>query len=251
MNRARDSRDFLQRANRAIAAGKAAHPDAAQWYDGLASLADQISSATSREAGRFDLSALYRVILPADRPPLTPASPEVMRIELTALKLLGRIHDFRPMIELAMDTAEAADGPSSPAFRRYQSLWLKYLEESGDISSLLAALDDLAASPGLPPSRESLAIKTSALRYKARVLLDHGYVTEAASALADARSLLVNEPQFAGRLQEIESELQRLAAAPGVVAPPPADAAAPQATEAASPPPEDAPERPAPAAGAQ
>jgi hypothetical protein len=230
MNRSRDSRDFLTRTERAIKNGSAAHPESAEWYKGLGTLAGQIASASARNAGRYDLSLLYRVSLPADKPHRDPSSPEVMRLELTALKLLGRVNDFRPMIELAMETAADRDGVGSPAHRRYQSLWMKFLEESGDIRSLIAALDELAQNPGLPPGRDSLAIKTSALRYKARVLIDHGYSAEAANALNDARNLLLSEPLFADRLREIEIDLQRLSGAtsrgPAAPAPPPSDEAA-------------------------
>jgi hypothetical protein len=238
MSRSRDSRHYLDLASKALAAGAKAHPDSGRWYEGVQKLAAQIDSASSRQVTRVDLAALYRASLPADRLALTPASPEVMRLELTGLKVLGRIRDFRPMIETAMAWAAEADGSASPAYRRYQSLLLKFFEESGDISSLIAALDDLAANPGLPQGRESLAIKTSALRYKARVLMDHGYVTEAVEALGDARSLLVNEPEFANRLKEIEIDLQRLGASPG---------GAPPAHQPSPPPEEPSPGQTAPA----
>ncbi|MDR2455229.1 MAG: hypothetical protein LBE49_01360, partial [Deltaproteobacteria bacterium] len=97
MSRSRDSRDFLTRTERAIKAGSSAHPESAEWYKGLGTLAGQIASASARNAGRYDLSLLYRVSLPADKPHRDPSSPEVMRLELTALKLLGRVNDFRPM----------------------------------------------------------------------------------------------------------------------------------------------------------
>jgi tetratricopeptide (TPR) repeat protein len=210
MSRASDSRDFLRRAERAVAAGRAAHPEASSWYDGLGNLIGQASRAGASVAAKIDLTPLYALEPPATRPAREPADPQIMRLELSALKLLGRTADFRPMIESAMAWAASTSGRGGQLHRRYQSLFLKYLEESGDVESLLAALDDLAENHGLPPGREAVALKTSALRYRARILADNGRLSEAAGALVDARNLLIDQPGFEDRLREVEADLQRM-----------------------------------------
>jgi tetratricopeptide (TPR) repeat protein len=210
INRQSDSRAYLDRAGKAISSAAKAQPEKKEYYNSLSALMDKLKRVSSRNANTIDLTVFYRVLLPSDPRPMIQPSPEVMRLELSALKLLGQLNEFRPMIDAALAWAAQTHGLGSPAHRRYQSLFLKFLEESEDMASLLAALDELAANPGFPPGREALAIQTSALRYKARVLKDHGRIAEAAAALSEARNLLASQPEFAERLREIESEIQSL-----------------------------------------
>ncbi|MDR2443345.1 MAG: hypothetical protein LBE31_07485, partial [Deltaproteobacteria bacterium] len=213
LGRTRESRDMILRVNQVVSSASLAHPESAAYLATLTPIAESVNRSSAAQAQAIDLSPFYKVALPSEMPPIIPSDPEIMRQELTALKILGRPHDFRPMIDAALKWSFDHHGQTSGAYRRYQSLFLKYLEESGDIPSLLIALDDLTANPGFPPGRESLAIKTAALRYKARILMERGYNAEAIAALIDARNLLFDQPEFSQKLLEIESEIQRLTSA--------------------------------------
>ncbi|MDR1545648.1 MAG: tetratricopeptide repeat protein [Deltaproteobacteria bacterium] len=140
--------------------------------------------------------------------PAEPAAPEILRLELAALKLLGRTEEFRPTVENALAWSAAVHGPESAVHRRLLSLRLKFLEESGDYPGLLAALDELAAQTGPEPSRT--AVRSSALRFKARTLRDLGRADEAVEALRAARTTLAQQPGWEERLKEVEAELAEL-----------------------------------------
>jgi hypothetical protein len=136
-----------------------------------------------------------------------------MRVELSALKLLNRLPEFATLIDDATRWAADNHGPDSPIHRRYQSLNLKYLEESNNLPALLAALDNLSAHPGTDDEPERTAIMTSALRYKARVLENSGQNADALEALSQARLKLLDSQILLDRLPEIEAEINRLSAA--------------------------------------
>jgi hypothetical protein len=131
-----------------------------------------------------------------------------MRLELAALKALGRIEKFGPTVDWAEAWAAFTYGAESPIHRRYVSLKLKFLEESGDREGLLVALDELIAQPREEPDRT--AILSSALRYEARVLLELDRRDEAVAALERAKEAMVGRTGWETRLKEIDEELTEL-----------------------------------------
>jgi tetratricopeptide (TPR) repeat protein len=210
LGRGKDAGAYRNQAGRSIKAVTKAHPEFKVTIDEL----NQAFEESRRgESSQDTLAHLWRSVLPADRPPLDPPSPELMRVELAALKLLNRLPEFRPLIDSAIQWSAGTHGPDSSTHRRYQSLNLKYLEESGDLPALLAALDGLAADPGTTKDPERTAIITAALKYKARVLEAAGRVNEALEALSQARMMLLSNQALINRLPEIEAEINRLNAA--------------------------------------
>jgi tetratricopeptide (TPR) repeat protein len=207
MGRARDAAAYRDQAGRSLKAVARAHPEL-QETTGLMSRVHAESRRRPDDAE--SLAHLWRPVLPANRPAQPPASPEDMRVELSALKLLGRLPEFSPLIDEAIRWSADAHGQGSPAHRRYQSLNLKFLEESGDLPALVDALDALALDPGTSAEPERTAIMTSALRYKARALEKAGLRAEALEALAQARAKILGSPALADRLPEIDAEMDRL-----------------------------------------
>ncbi|MDR2367579.1 MAG: hypothetical protein LBF58_05630 [Deltaproteobacteria bacterium] len=213
MGRSKDAGTYRTQAERSLNAVAKAHPEYQAAVDRIA------QAQTLIRQGKADgdtLAYLWRAVPPANRPAQPPANPELMRVELSALKLLNRLPEFAAIIDPAIAWAAETHGPDSPAHRRYQSLNLKYLEESGDIPSLLAALDRLSAEPGTAKEPDRTAIMTSALRYKARVLESAGQKADAVEALSQARVKILDTRNLLDRLPEIEAEISRLSApAPG------------------------------------
>ncbi|MDR3203650.1 MAG: tetratricopeptide repeat protein [Deltaproteobacteria bacterium] len=178
--------------------------------DFLTSFLDRLALASNLSRPRAQKSKIFNQFFipnlsPTDDTP--PQSPEIMRLELTALKLLGRTEEIEPMITSALEYYQSRGGFYSPLYLRYQSLWLKYLEESGDINSLLAALDQLAANPGFNDPRNNLTFTVSALKYKARVLENAGLGTQAWQTLNHA-AYLISEQAHLGDLAALASSIQ-------------------------------------------
>ncbi|MDR3134817.1 MAG: hypothetical protein LBU69_01840, partial [Deltaproteobacteria bacterium] len=197
MNRAKDARGYLDQASRALKAGAKAYPEYQATFDQIAQAHEETKQG---KAGPDTLSNLWRAVLPSNLPAQAPASPEVMRSELAALKLLNRLPEFGPLIDSAIQWASENHGHDSPAYRRYLSLNLKYHEESGNLSALLSALDNISANPGTDQEPDRTAIVTAALRYKARALEKAGQDNEALEALTQARIMILDNPAFRNSL---------------------------------------------------
>jgi tetratricopeptide (TPR) repeat protein len=205
--RSKDVRSHLDQADRSLKAGLASHPEYAQTF---VNMEKALSENRRGRGGDDSLNYLWKAVLPADRPGRGPGSPEAMRQELAALKHMGRTDSFGPMIRSAVDWSVGYQGAGSPLHRRYQSLNLKFLEESGNTGGLLMALDEIIASPGTDAEPERSAITVAALKYRARVLERMGNNKLAIDSLSEARVLLLTSPEMADGLSEIEAEIARL-----------------------------------------
>ncbi|MDR1488084.1 MAG: hypothetical protein LBT62_08890 [Deltaproteobacteria bacterium] len=220
MDRTKDSRAYFDLADRSLKAAIKASPNLAERLNELSSTLAKARSLKKDEAKDLNLTRYYTLAsLPEAASPndagqgsplKTPSSPEGMRLELAALKFMGRTQEFEPMIDRALLWAVEEYGAFSPAHRRYQSLKLKYFEESGDAKALLSALDELITSTGFKNKQEELAIKSSAMRYKARVLVDSGDRRNALLTLQEAGNLLSGHEQFTDRVTEIEAEINNI-----------------------------------------
>ncbi|MDR0620780.1 MAG: hypothetical protein LBJ61_02735, partial [Deltaproteobacteria bacterium] len=96
MGRSKEANSYRSQAERSLKAVTKAHPEYASATDQMAQ-----AHAASRQgkANTDTLAHLWRPVLPANRPPQPPASPEVMRVELSALKLLNRLPEFATIID--------------------------------------------------------------------------------------------------------------------------------------------------------
>jgi hypothetical protein len=139
-----------------------------------------------------------------------PASPEAMRLELSGLKSLGRIGVFGPKIEVALALSASRDGRGSPAWLRYQSLRLKFLEESQNHARLIKELREMADSPPPGNSGSQALFRSAAKRYEARVLEGVGDIPGAMQALLEALDALAGQSGQAESAQRINKEYQRL-----------------------------------------
>jgi hypothetical protein len=207
IGRSKDANAYRDLASRSLKAVTKAHPE----YKATTEAISQAYEENRRgKMNQNSLANLWRPVLPANRPAQPPASPEVMRIELSALKLLNRLPEFKALIDSAIQWSASTHGPDSQIHRRYQSLNLKYLEESGNLDDLLTALDQLAADPGTTQEPQRTAIMTAALKYKARVLEEANQTADAIEALSQARLKILDNQALLDRLPEIEAEINRL-----------------------------------------
>jgi tetratricopeptide (TPR) repeat protein len=205
LGRSKDANNYRQLAERSLKAAEKAYPRYKNAIDRVWEVANQKGQGDTDR-----LSHLWRPVLPANRPAQPPASPEVMRVELAALKLLNRLPEFSGLIDAAITWSAQTHGVNSPAHRRYQSLNLKFLEESGNLPALLTALDSISADPQIAQEPDRTLIMTGALRYKARVLEKAGQTENALEALTQARVKILDNHVLTDRLPEIEAEISRL-----------------------------------------
>jgi hypothetical protein len=101
----------------------------------------------------------------AKRPDGRVSPPAAMRAELEALKFLDRAGEFEAAVEKALSSSP--DG--SPDRIRYESLKLKYLEETGRVDELLAELNSLFESPPGEDASSRTLFKSSVKAYEGRV----------------------------------------------------------------------------------
>jgi len=119
---------------------------------------------------------------------------------------------MRPVLE----EAARRFGPGHRAYLLYYSLWLKWLEESGQVEELTRALKAQAADPPGQGETEKRLNRGGALFYAARVNDQAGRPAEAADLYLAARAawLEVEKPEgdlrLAERLAEAEAALRRL-----------------------------------------
>jgi tetratricopeptide (TPR) repeat protein len=209
-----DARSFFDRAARASASAADAHPE---MKPELSHLGDLIRADRNWRRGRrnaeppaypqsprifFDAEARYAVR--ERRPP----SPSAMRLDLQGWKLLGRIREFEPMIDRALESLE----PGTPEYLRYQSLRLKYLEETRDWPRLFGELESMTADPPLEDPRARALFLSSARSYEARMRIASGDPGGAVGAYEEAAAVLAGVPDTDAAKADIASELSRLRA---------------------------------------
>ncbi|MDR2386949.1 MAG: hypothetical protein LBE80_05105 [Deltaproteobacteria bacterium] len=205
LGRSKDANNYRSLAESSLKAAQKAYPNFQNTTERVAQVLAQ-----KNQGDTTSLAHLWQAVLPANRPAQAPASPEVMRVELAALKLLNRLPEFSALIDSALKWSAETHGVNSAPYRRYQSLNLKYLEESGNLPALLTALEALSADPGTTVEPDRTLIMTAALRYKARVLEKAGQTENALEALTQARVKILDNHVLTDRLPEIESEISRL-----------------------------------------
>ncbi|MDR0354261.1 MAG: hypothetical protein LBJ64_00760 [Deltaproteobacteria bacterium] len=207
MGRSKEAASYRNLANRSLKAAQKAHP---QYADALARISAFMENSRRGRPADDSVRYLWKAVLPADRGLKGPGSPEAMRQELAALKFMGRLSEFGPMIEAAVKWSAKTSGAGSPTHRRYQSLQLKYLEESGQTAALVAELDKLILEPGVAAEPERSAVIVAALKYKARALEAAGDAAGALAALNQAKAALAEAPDLNRLLPEVEADIDRL-----------------------------------------
>jgi tetratricopeptide (TPR) repeat protein len=148
--------------------------------------------------------AFLKTKLPAGKPkPSGPAqganlpevktlpSPEVLRYELAAYKILGDLSKFETKIQ----TVLAQIPPQDKQFPRYLSLWLRYLEDKEDFETLIAELDVLVQNPLGQSDEEKVRFILNALEYKAKLLTKSGQNPKA------VYELILNTPALRAKMR--------------------------------------------------
>jgi Flp pilus assembly protein TadD len=161
--RSKDSQNYYKLAEKTIKNAEKAFPEKAGL---IAALKSQIPSRPKTPPPAA-----------AAQPSPLPA-PEAARLELAGYKAINRLPEFEPRIKGLMAAVEAQEGQGI-LYRRYFSLWLKYLEEMGATERLLAELDKLAQSPPGADKAAQSRFALFALNYKARVQAKNGQKDEA------------------------------------------------------------------------
>jgi hypothetical protein len=157
---------------------------------------------------------------PAGAPAGLPASlpePELLRLEMKALAALERFAEFPERLRPVLEEAAERFGPGHLEYLLYYSLWLKWLEESGQVEELTWALKAQAAEPPGQGETEKRLNRGGALFYAARVNDQAGRRAEAVGLYQAARAAWRDldwpegDQRLAGRLAEVEAALSRLA----------------------------------------
>ncbi|MDR1607125.1 MAG: hypothetical protein LBT38_01765 [Deltaproteobacteria bacterium] len=172
------------------------------------------------DAGSQELAYLKNQLNPKQKnQPLAPKAslgptPESLRLELTAYKLIGHIDEFETRIATFSAQIKTQNG-DGPLYRRYLSLWLKFLEEKGDTQRLLQELDFLAQNPLGQDLVARNKFALNALYYKAKVLT---LASRKEEAIATYRYML-SEPNYAAQLDAkttntLQQKLQELESRP-------------------------------------
>jgi hypothetical protein len=216
-SRSKDSRSNFQKAERAVTQLNKLNPDKENELQRLQTMIkddrDYKAGKNAKEAPRFPNSPkiFYPAFLEANKNAnLRTSPPSTMRIELEALKFLGRINEFQPMIDRAINQTEA----NSPERLRYESLKLKYLEEVGDNTGLFQELTRLYNNPqGADDSTKTL-FQSSVKAYEGRVYFRQGNKSLAKSAYESALDLLSKVPGTEERQNEIRKELELITSNP-------------------------------------
>ncbi|MDR2405115.1 MAG: hypothetical protein LBE27_01950, partial [Deltaproteobacteria bacterium] len=189
--RTRDARNYFQKAERSVDQLLKLHKDKNQELTRLLSMIkdDRNHRKGQNPPPRFPNSPriFYPAYLEASKTPKDRiSSPATMRVELEALKFLGKTQDFAPMIQKAMEMTP----PESPERLRYESLNLKYLEEVGDSQRLFAELNNLYNNPQGTDADAKAVFQSSVMAYEGRVRSRSGDLEGARAAYEKALALL-------------------------------------------------------------
>jgi tetratricopeptide (TPR) repeat protein len=213
LGRPGDSRRNFQKAEKAVQGLAKAYPGNAPELARLGSLLKGDLAHRARKKG--------------DQPPGFPNSPRIfypayleqgaraqqrvqppgaMRVELEALRFLGRPQDFGPLIQRAL----AATPEGSPNRLPYESLNLKYLEAIGDHDSLLAGLRALYDQPKGEDEGQRSLFRASVKSYEGRIRKARGDAPGALAAFREALGILSALPGSEDRVAELQKEMADL-----------------------------------------
>jgi tetratricopeptide (TPR) repeat protein len=221
MGRPAESRDFYKRAQIGAEALLASDPEPAV----RAALTEVARAAVEESLAGGKVSAPTAGMPPAGTPSAagpagSPASlpePELLRLEMKALAALERLPEFPERLRPVLEEAAGRFGLGHREYLLYYSLWLKWLEESGQVEELTWALKAQAAEPPGQGDLEKRLNRGGALFYAARVNDQAGRRAEAIGLYQAARAAWreLDWPEggqrLAGRLAEVEAALSRLA----------------------------------------
>ena len=148
---------------------------------------------------------------PVNRPAGLPEA-DLLHLELSALKVIGRTADFEERLASVLDESARLYGPGDRRYMRYYNLKLKWLEEKGRVDELTAELKAQAQNPPGRTEAERLLNRCSAMIYAARVNEKAGRWAEAAALYQQALSLTEgrSEKAIVSRRAGAEAALKRL-----------------------------------------
>ncbi|MGL4208193.1 MAG: hypothetical protein ACRCTY_02270, partial [Candidatus Adiutrix sp.] len=205
--RLRDSTEFYSKAQKVATNLLKKHPEEGEMLGAIIYAAkNETARSLANKEPQLGLSLRAEAQAPI-------VSPELLRDELRALILLGRLPEFQPRIESVINEAVTLFGHNSPGYGRYYSLKLKWLEESGLIDDLTAELLVLANTPLGRNEDEQHLNRANALSYAARINENSGRITAAIDFYTQALEYL-NAAQGAPpeRRKAVEEALERLGA---------------------------------------
>lgn len=172
-----------------------------------------IARLAALEAGAL-AAKQSRPVFPSETAPATEGlpSPDILRLELSALAALGRRAEFQDRLEPVLQEAAKRYGQSSQYYMRYYSLKLKGLEEDGRIDDLTAELLRQAEQPPGRNEAEQALNRGSALIYAARVNEKAGRPAEAVKLYEQALEAISGREEdiIAARRRVVEEALERL-----------------------------------------
>ena len=150
---------------------------------------------------------------PAPEKPPLPAA-DMLRLELAALEVLGRVDEFQLILGPVLTEAADRFGPLTLPYMRYYSLKLKWLEESGRVEELTGELRARADQPPGRSEAERALNRAGALIYAAKVNEEAGRRAVAVELYQKALTGLEGrtEPILADRREMIEAALAGLTA---------------------------------------
>lgn len=207
MGQTRNSADFYRRARKvAEDLGPRAEPAQKEVLANIARLAAQEAEALAAKAPR-----------PAFPSELSPSeeelpSPDILRLELSALAALGRRAEFQDRLEPILEEVARRYGQASQYYMRYYSLKLKGLEEEGRIEDLTAELRRQAAQPPGRNDAERALNRGSALIYAARANEKAERPAEAVKLYEEALEAISGREEdiITARRRAVEEALERL-----------------------------------------
>jgi tetratricopeptide (TPR) repeat protein len=207
----RDSKNYFQRAERAANAALSAHPDKDAELTRLIGLIQEDGKARKGSAPSFPASPgifFHAEKSYAGKYPKLP-SPEAMRLELNALKALGKIPMFSDRIEWALKKSQEENSDLKSNLR-YQSLKLKFLEEMGQYEDLYKELDLMIKSTKIDDPLTKALFQSSAKSYEARVKLAQGDRSGALKAYETALGILSTAKAPPEREEAIRKEIEAI-----------------------------------------
>ena len=207
MDQTRKSADFYRRSQKvAEDLGPRAEPAQKEFLAKTAALAAREAEALAAKQSRPPFPSELGPDA-ADLP-----SPDVLRLELSALAALGRRAEFQDRLEPILKEAAQRYGQSSQYFMRYYSLKLKGLEEEGRIDDLTAELRRQATQPPGRNDAERALNRGSALIYAARVNEKAGRPAEAVKLYEEALTAISGREEdiITARRRAVEEALERL-----------------------------------------
>jgi hypothetical protein len=205
--RQRDAGRLFDRALRAADAARKAHPERESDLIRLKELVTSDRKAKKGAYPRFPLSP--DIFFGAEQNyagkyPKVP-SPSAMRLELNALKELGRASEFKDRIDWALSLSKE-ENPNSPDNLRYRSLKLKFLEETQNYEELLLELNDMRENVKFNDPEISSRFQSSTRSYEARTRLAQGDPKGALEAYEAALELL-KDANASGEREALEKEI--------------------------------------------